>query len=60
MESNEGFSIWSGPDGGLVDGGLMEDGNGSGKELLVVFGLSGLISVSYVVVRVVRLILLNM
>jgi hypothetical protein len=60
MESNEGFSIWSGPDGGLVDGGLTKDGNGSGKELLVVFGLSGLTGVSYVVVRVVRLIPLSM
>ena len=60
MESNEGFSIWSGPDGGLADGGLMEDGDGSGKEPLVVFGLSGLIVVSYVIVQVVRINPLNM
>ena len=60
MESNEGFLIWSGPDGGLEDGGLMEDGNGSCEEPLVVFGLSGLTGVSYVVEQVVKLTPLNM
>ena len=59
MESNKGFLIWSDPDGGLADGGLTEDGDGSGKEPLVAFGLSGLTGVSYVVVRVVKLIPLN-
>ena len=60
MESKEGFSIWSGPDGGLTDGGLTEDGNGFDGEPLAIFGLSGLIGVSYVAERVVRLTLLNM
>jgi hypothetical protein len=60
IESNEGFSIWSGPDGGLTDGGLMEDGNGSDGEPLAVLGLSGLTGVSYVTERVVRLTPLNM
>jgi hypothetical protein len=48
MESKYGFSIWSGPDGGLTDGGLTVDGNGSVAEPLAIFGLSGLTSVSYV------------
>ena len=48
MESKEVFSIWSGPDGGLTDGGLTADGKGSGEEPLAVFGLSGLTGVSYV------------
>ena len=60
IESKEGFSIWSGPDGGLTDEGLVEDGNGSGGEPLAIFGLSGLTSMSYVVERVVRLTPLNM
>jgi hypothetical protein len=60
MESNEGFSIWSSLDGGLANEGLTEDGNGSGTEPLVVFSLSGLTGVSYVTVRVVKLIPLNM
>ena len=49
MESKEGFSIWSVSDGGLIDGGLAEDGNGSDAELLAIFGLSGLTGMSYVV-----------
>ena len=60
MESKEVFSIWSGPDGGLIDGGLMEDGNGSDVDPLAIFGLSGLTGVSYVTKRVVRLTPLNM
>ena len=60
MESKEGFSIWSGPDGGLTDGGLAEDGNGSNAKPLAIFILSGLTGVSYVAERVVRLTLLNM
>jgi hypothetical protein len=39
MESKEGFSIWSGPDGGITDGGLTKDGNGSDGEPLAIFGL---------------------
>ena len=60
MESKEGFSIWSGPDGGLTDGGLAEDGNGSDGEPLAGFGLSSLAGVSYVTERVVILTSLNM
>ena len=60
MESKEGFSIWSGPDGGLTDGGLTEDGNESDGEPLAGFDLSGLTGVSYVTERVVRLTPLNM
>ena len=60
MESKEGFSIWSGLDGGLTDGGLTEDGNRSDAEPLAIFGLLGLTGVSYVVERVVRLTPLNM
>jgi hypothetical protein len=54
IESNIGFSIWSGPDGGLTDGGLTEDGDGSYKEPLVIFSLSGLTGMSYVIKWVVR------
>jgi hypothetical protein len=60
MESNDGFSICSGPDGGLTDGGLPAGGEGSGEELSAVFDLSGLTGVSYVVERVVRFTPLNM
>ena len=60
MESKEGFSIWSGPDGGLENEGLTEDGNGSGTEPLVFFGLLGLNGVLYVAEWVVRLTPLNM
>ena len=60
MESKDGFSIWSGSDGGLTYGGLAEDGNGSGGEPLAIFGLSGLASMEYVAERVVRLTPLNM
>jgi hypothetical protein len=61
IESNVGFSIWSGPDGGLIDGRLTEDDDGSGKVPvpLVSFPLSGLPSVSYVLEQVVKLIPLN-
>jgi hypothetical protein len=59
IESKDVFSIWSGPDGGLTDGGLAEDGNGSDAEPLVIFGLSGLTGASYVVEKVVRLTPLN-
>ena len=48
IESKEGFSIWSGPDGGITDRGLTEDGNGSDGEPLAIFGLSGINGVSYV------------
>jgi hypothetical protein len=56
-----GFSIWSGPDGGLPDGILTEDDDGSGKVpvLLTSFPLSGLPGVSYVLEKVVKLIPLN-
>jgi hypothetical protein len=60
IESKEGFSIWSGPDRGLTDGGLTVDGNESVEEPLAIFGLSSLTGMSYVVERVVRLTLLNM
>ena len=60
MESKDGFSIYSGPDGGLSDGGLPAGGQGSGEEPLAVFNLSGLTGVSYVVERVVRFTPLNM
>jgi hypothetical protein len=60
IDSKEGFSIWSGPDGGITDGGLAEDGNGSDGEQLAIFSLSGLTGVSYVAERVVRLTPLNM
>ena len=60
MESKDGFSICSGPDGGLTDGGLPAGGEGSGEESLAVFDLSGLLGVSYVVERVVRFAPLNM
>jgi hypothetical protein len=48
MESKEGFSIWSGPDGGLTDGGLTKDGNRSDAKPLAIFVLPGLTGVSYV------------
>ena len=52
MESNDGFSIYSGPDGGLTDGGLPAGGEGSGEEPLAVFDLPGLTGVSYVAKQV--------
>ena len=60
IESKDGFSIWSGPDGGLIDGGLVEEGDGSDAEPLAIFDLSGLTGVSYVADQVVRLTPLNM
>ena len=60
MESKDGFSIWSGPDGGLTDGGLTVDGNGSIAEPLAIFDLSSLTGMSYVAERVVILTPLNM
>ena len=60
MESKDGFSICSGPDGALTDGGLPAGGEGSGEESLAVFDLSGLTGVSYVVEQVVRFTPLNM
>jgi hypothetical protein len=46
IESKVGFSIYSDPNGGITEGELIVAGDGSDKEPLETFSLSGLAGMS--------------